>query len=116
MEKTLTIDGKEVRFKSNGSIPLRYKAQFQRDFFKDIMKMATLQTLAGKKKIDPKDLEVIDFEVFYNIAWIMAKTADPNLPEPIPWLDTFDVFPMADIIPELQDLVSANISQAKKKL
>ena len=27
MEKTLVIDNKEVRFKSTGATPLRYKAQ-----------------------------------------------------------------------------------------
>ena len=33
MEKTLTIDGKEVRFKSTAATPLRYKAQFNKDYF-----------------------------------------------------------------------------------
>jgi hypothetical protein len=116
MEKTLTIDGREVRFKSNGSLPLRYKAQFGRDLFKDILKMASLEELSNKKKIDVKTLEVLDFDVFYNVAWIMAKVADPTIGDPITWLDGFDSFPMATIIPELQELLSSNFIQAKKKL
>ena len=42
MEKTITIDGKQVRFKSNGATPLRYKAQFGKDYFKEIMKLSTI--------------------------------------------------------------------------
>jgi hypothetical protein len=117
MEKTITIDGKEIRFKTNGATPLRYKAQFGRDYFKEILKMAPLESLAKKKKQDvtAKDLEVLDFEVFYNLAWIMAKTADKSIPEPIAWLEQFDEFPMAEIIPELQDMLLASIQTTKKK-
>lgn len=117
MEKTITIDGKEVTFKTNGATPLRYKAQFGRDYFKEILKMAPLQNLSKKKKEDivAKDLEALDFEVFYNIAWIMAKTANPSIPEPILWLEQFDEFPMAEVIPELQDMLLTSIQTTKKK-
>jgi hypothetical protein len=115
MEKTITIDGKAVLFKTNGATPLRYKAQFGKDYFKEILKLAPLQNMAGKKKMSAKDLEVLDFEVFYNIAWIMAKTADPSISDPITWLEGFDVFPMADIIPELQDMMLASFEATKKK-
>jgi hypothetical protein len=116
MEKTLTIDGKQIRFKTSGAIPLRYKAQFGRDYFKDILKMYPLLKNKGKKKeeFDVKSLEALDFEVFYNLAWVMAKTADPTIAEPITWLDNFDVFPIAEIMPELQDLMIASMQTAKK--
>ena len=45
----------------------------------------------------------------------MAKQADNSIPEPIEWLDQFDEFPMEDIIPELQDMLLASFSSAKKK-
>ena len=117
MEKTITIDGKEIRFKTNGATPLRYKAQFGRDYFKEILKMAPLGNLSNKKKEElvAKDLEAIDFEVFYNIAWIMAKTATPSIPEPIEWLEQFDEFPMVEIIPELQDMLLSSMQTTKKK-
>lgn len=117
MEKTIIIDGKEIRFKTNGATPLRYKAQFGRDYFQEILKMAPLQNLSKKKKAEiiAKDLEALDFEVFYNLAWIMAKTAEPSIPEPIEWLEQFDEFPMAEIIPELQDMLLASIQTTKKK-
>jgi hypothetical protein len=117
MEKTIVIDGKKVGFKTNGATPLRYKAQFGRDYFKEILKLAPLDKLLGKKtkKITPDDLEALDFEVFYNISWVMAKTYDPTIPEPLEWLEQFDEYPIADIIPELQDLMMASFQTTKKK-
>jgi hypothetical protein len=113
MEKTLEIDGKKVRFKSSGATPLRYKNQFHRDFLADIMKMQGLAKL-GKKNVSYKELQELDTEVFYNICWALAKGADKDIPEPIEWLDEFDSFPLMEILPELQDLITSSI-QSKKK-
>lgn len=113
MEKTLTIDGKEVRFKSTAATPLRYKAQFGKDYFSEILKMESLGNLK-QGKISTKDIQKIDFEVFYNIIWVLAKTADKSIKEPMEWLDTFDEFPLMDIIPQIQDLITASL-QSKKK-
>jgi hypothetical protein len=118
MEKTIIIDGKEVLFKTNGAVPLRYKAQFQKDYFKDIFKMMPGSKTKVKKnaeKVDVKDLEALDFEVFYNIAWVFAKTANPAIPEPITWLSGFEEFPIGDIFPELQELMIATLQTSKKK-
>ena len=117
MEKTITIDGKQITFKTNGSTPLRYKAQFGKDYFKEILKLAPLEKLLGKKNatITAEDLEHLDFEMFYNIAWIMAKTNDPTIPPPLEWLDGFEEFPIADIVPELQELMASSFATSKKK-
>lgn len=105
MEKTIVIDGKEVTFKSTGAVPLRYKQQFGKDFFADLSKMSTFTD---------KNMESIDLEVFFNIAWVFAKTADKTISSPLEWLDTFDAFPIVEIIPELQEILTATI-QTKKK-
>lgn len=117
MEKTIEIDGKKVRFKTNGATPLRYKAQFGQDYFKEILKLMPLAALKGKAKKDfnVEDFNSLDFDIFFNISWIMAKTADPTIPEPLEWLEQFDEFPMTDIIPELQELMSASFMTSKKK-
>lgn len=117
MEKIITIDGKKVGFKTNGATPLRYKAQFGKDYFKEILKLAPLEKMIGKKKteINMNDLDVLDFEMFYNISWIMAKTYDPTIPEPMEWLEQFDEYPLADIIPELQELMASSFQTTKKK-
>jgi len=106
METVIKIDGKDVRFKSTGSAPLRYKMQFKRDFFADIMKM--------QGAVDG-DLSRLDLEVFYNIAWVYAKTADPSIPPPLEWLDTFDTFPIVEILPQLQDILTSSLGTINQK-
>lgn len=115
MEKTLTIDGKKVPFKTNGAIPLRYKAQFGKDFFKEILKMAPLAKLQGKKELDPSDLDYVDFDIFYNVAWLMAKTADSTIPEPMEWLGSFDEFPITELFVDLQEMMISTLKSSKKK-
>lgn len=116
MEKTIIIDGKSILFKSTASTPLRFKAQFGKDFFSEVIKLNKLNKAKNKnRELDVESLEGLDFEVFYNIIWTLAKTANPKIPEPITWLDGFEEFPMFEIIPEVQDLITFSI-QGKKKL
>ncbi|NMF06530.1 hypothetical protein ACUH7Y_25215 [Clostridium beijerinckii] len=113
MEKTITIDNKEVTFKSTAATPLRFKAQFHKDYFAEIIKLNRLNKF--KDATDNFEmLENADFEIFYNIIWVLAKTADNSIPDPITWLDGFDEFPLFQIIPEIQDLIASSI-QSKKK-
>lgn len=118
MEKTILIDNQKVRFKTNGATPLRYKAQFGKDYFKEILKMAPLAKFGGKTNFEAADLEALDFDIFFNIAWIMAKTAEPTIPEPLEWLEGFEEFPLIEIFPELQDLMIASLqgNSTKKKI
>lgn len=115
MEKILTIDGRQVKFKSTGAFLLRYKAQFHRDAIKDIYKMVEGFNLETKTITN---IETLDLEVFYNLVWILAKTADPSLPPPIDWLDSFSEFPLEDILPELFDMMFSSLKSSipsKKK-
>lgn len=107
--KTIEIDGKQVTFKSTAATPLRYKAQFGKDYFAEIYKLKDLQKALKSKKSNSEKLASVDFELFYNIAWIFAKTADKSIPEPLEWLDGFNTFPMDEIIPQLQELIAMSI-------
>ena len=115
MEKILTIDGRQVKFKSTGAFLLRYKAQFGRDAIQDILK---LQSAIDPKTNELSNYEALDLEVFYNLAWTLAKTADPSIPTPLEWLDSFSEFPLVDILPELTDMIFSSLTttaQSKKK-
>lgn len=114
MEKTIEIDGKQVHFKSTAATPLRYKMQFGKDFFAEIYKLEGMQKALKSKKSDSEKLATIDFELFYNIAWVLAKTADNKISEPLTWLDSFEVFPIGEIFPELNELIVSSM-QSKKK-
>lgn len=106
MEKIIKIGDREVKFKSTGSAPLRYKMQFKRDLFADIMKM---------KNMNMENLETLDLETFYNVAWLFAKTADSTILPPLEWLDTFEVFPIVQIVTEIQDLLTSSLGVINQK-
>lgn len=115
MEKILRIDGREVKFKSTGAFLLRYKMQFGRDALVDIYKLMDSVDTRTKKI---KNIEALDLEVFYNLIWTLAKTADSNIKPPLEWLDGFEEFPLTEIIPELFDLIISTIkptAKSKKK-
>lgn len=120
MEKTIYIDKKPVKLKSTAALPKRYKAQFGRDYFADLMKIA--KVFGGKTKrnmgiqdISYTSLDHMDMEVFYDIVWTMAKTADRTIPDPIEWLDGFDTFPLKEIMGEIKELLTDTMPQTKKK-
>lgn len=125
MIKTLTIDGKQVTFKSTGATPRLYKAQFGSDFLRDVLKMAPLITHVRDDAKDGGDidfanipmeaLESIDFEIFANMAWVLAYTADRDIPDPLNWLDQFEEFPAFELFGELQELMMQNFATDKKK-
>ncbi|MBC1505585.1 hypothetical protein HCJ58_01105 [Listeria sp. FSL L7-1509] len=118
MEKTIEVDGKKIPLKSTGATVLRYKQQFGKDYFSELMKMTkAIEPMKKNKKMTnlaDSDLSLLDFEVLYNFVWVLAKTANPNIPEPLEWLDGFDSFPIVDIMPDIEDLLAASI-QTKKK-
>ncbi|SHI75087.1 hypothetical protein SAMN02745975_00527 [Geosporobacter subterraneus DSM 17957] len=102
MERILTIDGRQVKFKSTGAFLLKYKVQFNRDAIKDIFRLAAA---IDKENNTLTDIDAFDLELFYNLVWVLAKTADPQLPPPVEWLDSFSEFPLMDIIPEISDMI-----------
>lgn len=107
--KTVEIDGKEVTFKASAAVPRMYRLKFRRDIFKDmgdLMKdvQASDQELSG--------LSIESLEIFENIAYMMAKYADPNVPDNIDeWLEQFNTFSIYMVMPHIVDLWGLNIEQ-----
>jgi len=114
MEKTITVAGKEVRLKSNGATPIKYKMQFRKDFFAEILKLHKLGKLKKKSTLDDNILSNLDFNIFYDFTWVLAKTADHSIPDPIKWLEEFDTFPILEILPDIQEMLMANLYSKKK--
>ena len=119
MEKTIYIDEKPVLLKSTAATPLRYKAQFKKDYFGELLKLSKLfQGKEGEEfdllNISFEDLNFLDFEVFYNFIWVLAKTANPSIPDPMTWLDGFDSMPIAEVFPEVTELLHGSIESKKK--
>lgn len=115
MEKTLKIGNNEVKMKSTAGTMMRYRNNFNRDFIKDLM---ALQKKLTNKIDNGTEFEAIDLDIFEKIAWCMAKTADNTIPDIENWLDQFDTFDIMQVLPEIMELLVANMEQinSKKKI
>jgi len=115
MIKTIEIDGKQVPFKASAAIPRIYRVKYGRDIFKDLMK---LQKALNENIADASNLDLFSLETFENIAYLMAKHADPSLPDTAEeWLDEFSVFSIYNVLPAIIELWGVNVetqSVAKK--
>ena len=119
MEKTIYLNDKEVRLKSTAATPRIYRTQFGGvDFFADIMKLVPLINEFEKgtdfENLDYESISNLSFEVFENILWVLAKTADRNIPEPLEWLDSFETLDLENVMPAAIELISSSF-QSKKK-
>lgn len=117
LEKKVTISNKEVTFKADGSLPPRYRMQFQRDYYADILSIAKI--MGETNELKDIDFSQLDTTPFYNVLFLMAKTADSSIKDMFEWLSEFDEFPVFEIFMELQDLIMANmmtlVDKVKKK-
>ena len=119
---TLTIDGKEVRFRTSAALPRIYRRKFNRDIIVDLEKLGLeyKKVMQAKKDEEQANLAVADLETFENLAYIMAKMADEEVPDSVDdWLDQFDTFDIYQVLPKLMDLWKKDnktLSVPKKKL
>jgi hypothetical protein len=113
--RNIEIDGKEVAFKASAAIPRIYRLKFQRDIYKDI---SALEKSVGNGNPEESNLDMFSLEMFENIAYVMAKHADPTIPNEVEdWLDNFDTFSIYQVLPQLIELWGMNIktdAEAKK--
>lgn len=116
IQKTIEIDGRQVLFKASAAIPRFYRFKFRRDIFSDL---AVLSAAMENSSEDESTLDIPSLELFEDIAYTMAKYADPSVPDNVEeWLDGFNTFSIYQILPELFDLWGMNMEtkvDSKKK-
>ena len=117
LTQTIEIDGQPVKFRASAAIPRIYRLSFHRDIYKDL---SLLEKSVSKQDEDNSSLDLFSLEMFENIAYIMAKHADPDIPDtPEEWLDNFNTFSIYQILPKLIELWGLNVQtdvQSKKNL
>jgi len=115
MNRHIEIDGQQVAFRASAAIPRIYRMRFRRDIFRDLR---ALEKSIGDGSEEHSDLDVFSLEMFENIAYVMAKHADPSIPDtPEEWLDNFNTFSIYQVLPQLIELWGLNIQtdvQSKK--
>ena len=115
IKKIITIDKIEVPFKASAAVPRLYRLKFSRDIYKDF---ASLQKNVKENDEGESTLDIESLEVFENVAYIMAKHADPeNVPDnPDDFLEQFNTFSIYEILPQLIELWGLNTAtQVKSK-
>lgn len=122
LKKDIEIDGKKIPFRASATIPRLYRAQFGRDIFKDLMKLEKSVKKKEEAAEDDEESEIPieDLELFENVAYIMARHADPSIPDtPEEWLDQFNTFSIYTVLPQILELWGLNMhtdAKAKKNL
>ena len=107
IQKNITIDGIDVPFKASAAVPRLYRLKFRRDIYQDF---AALQKSVGENTEESSALDIESLEVFENIAYIMAKHADPFIPDsPEEWLDEFSTFSIYQVLPKIIELWGLNV-------
>ena len=117
MEKIIRIDGRDVPFRATAAVPRLYRIKFGRDIMQD---MKSIQDALEKAQNGEQPIPVKMLEVFENVAYLMARHADPDMPEHSveEWLDTFGTFSIYELFPQLLELWQVNnlsIAESKKK-
>ena len=113
--KKVEIDGKQVPFKASAAIPRIYRIKFGRDIYKDL---SSLEKAVGEGDEASSNLDLFSLEMFENIAYVMAKHADPDIPDTAEeWLDEFNTFSIYQVLPSIIELWGLNTQtdiQSKK--
>lgn len=118
MERMVTIDGREVRFRASATVPRLYRIKFRRDIITDMAAIhkqlkAQQKTKEGEENPEPSTLPIETLELFEDVAYIMAKHGDPdNVPGTVEeWLDGFDTFSIYLVFPVIEEMWANNMAQ-----
>ena len=124
--RNIEIDGRQIPFKASAAIPRIYRVKYRRDIFKDLEHLMdsisqNLEDGDGQDgEISFSMLAPFTLEIFENIAYLMAKHADPDVPDSVEeWLDAFNTFSVYEVMPQLIELWQVNVEtdvESKKKL
>ncbi len=108
LTKTIKIDGIDTTFKASAAVPRMYRIRFGRDIYRDLNQ---LEKAVEASDEDASGLDTFSLELFENIAFIMARHADPeNVPnDPDEWLDQYNTFSIYQVLPEIIDLWGLNV-------
>lgn len=114
MEKTITIDNKELKFKATADTPRVYRHAFGRDIYIDTQKL--FAEYFSEKELSADSLDIVE-----NIAFCMnaqaegrnlnAETIEEEMSE---WLSQFEMFSIYRILSKLIELWNLNTKQTIK--
>lgn len=114
MEKTISIDNKEFKFKATADTPRVYRHAFGRDIYIDTQKL--FAEYFSEKELSADSLDIVE-----NIAFCMnaqaegrklnRETIEEDMSE---WLSQFEMFSIYRILSKLIELWNLNTKQTIK--
>lgn len=137
MEKTIVIDGKDVKLNNNGAWAIEYQEQFGKDILPVMLPLiatmgegvASILAEADSEKVTAAELanavqgrtmdillpmiQVEFVDMVYNVTWALAKNADQDIPEPKRWIRQFDTFPLDVVVPEVYGMILKGFASSK---
>lgn len=113
-QKTIiTVGGVEIPMRASALVPRLYRVKFGRDMIRDMNNL--------EKKMKPAEdgetaLDAMDLTIFEDVAYILAKHADPEVPsDPDEWLDSIPgVLSIYEALPQILALWSRNLKTTSK--
>lgn len=117
MDRIIRIEDRDIKFRATARTPRLYRALIGRDMIIDMNK---LKKAYEKRKDEGEDIDIANLQIFEDTAYIMARHANPDMEEKTAdeWLDTFNMFSIYEVLPQILDLWAVNTqqtSQSKKK-
>lgn len=109
MEKIININGKDIRMKSTAGTFTRYRMTFKSDLLKDLVNLK--ERFEKVNNSENEQFRILDLQMFEQIAWALAKTADNSILPIENWLDEFETFDIYKIMPEMMELLLDNMQQ-----
>ena len=101
MEKVISIDGRQVRFKATAALPLYYATHFNSDVLANALNMN-----------DNKGENTIQM---FRMIWTMAYCADKTIKPMEQWFEEFENFPVYKIFGELNDMFWGTVKGTTEK-
>lgn len=102
MKRAIQVGNDTVIFKATAATTIIYEDMFGQDMIKELSKV---EESIKKKNATGEDYASDILKTFLQLAYVMAKQADPSIPgTAVEWLDSFDVFPMNDVFPQIMRL------------
>jgi len=137
LEKSITIDGKEVRFRASAVTPVIYSTLFpNRDFFRDLMALESMnerisndeEGTAESASEPVQNFTAAEYSVFMRVMYTYAYQAlntspfmnqaqrefRERYPDEWTWLDDFSQFSMLEILPLVTELWGSNAKELAK--
>lgn len=109
IKKITTPSDKEIKLSSSAVFLLLYKDQFKSDPLKDILEMAG--SLDAKEELTGDDLISLDLPILYNLAWALAKCADPKkVGDPLEFYSKNEDFLPLDHVDAILDLAMGSMT------